>query len=39
MERYSVEPRKRKYVKGYVFLPLVRNICHKYETKNIGYYY
>ena len=34
MKRYSTEPRTRKYVKGYEFLLLARNISIKYR-KNL----
>ena len=27
---YSIEPRTRKYVNGYGFLSLARNLCSKY---------
>ena len=30
MIRYSIEPRTRKYVKGYIFLRFVRNLSNKY---------
>ena len=30
MTRYYLEPRTRKYVKGYTFLSVVRNLCNKY---------
>ena len=30
MTRYSVEPRTRKYVKGYGFLSFARNLSNKY---------
>ena len=30
MTRYSIEPRARKYVKGYGFLSFVRKISNKY---------
>ena len=30
MTRYYLEPRTRKYVKGYKFLSVVRNLCNKY---------
>ena len=30
MSRYSIEPRTRKYVKGYGFLSLTRNLSDKY---------
>ena len=29
--RYSVEPRERRYVKGYGFLPFARNFKEKYS--------
>ena len=29
--RYSVEPRERRYVKGYGFLPFARNFSDKYS--------
>ena len=28
--RYSIEPRKRRYVKGYGFMPFARNFSDKY---------
>ena len=28
--RYSIEPRERRYVKGYVFLSFARNFGNKY---------
>ena len=31
--RYSVEPRERRYVKGYGFLSFARNIGNKYGIK------
>ena len=31
--RYSIEPRFRKYVKGYVFLPFAKNFGNKYGKK------
>ena len=31
--RYSTEPRKRKYVEGYGFLPFARNFGDKYGKK------
>ena len=31
MERYSTEPRTRKYVKGYGFLSFVRNLSKKHK--------
>ena len=30
MARYSIETRKKKYVKGYGFLSFVINLCNKY---------
>ena len=33
MTRYSVEPRTRKDVKGYKFLPFARNLFNKYRKK------
>ena len=31
--RYSIEPRERRYVKGYGFLSFARNFCNKYGKK------
>ena len=31
--RYSIEPRKRKYVKGYGFLSLGRSLSNKYSKQ------
>ena len=31
--RYSIEPRERRYVKGYGFLSFARNIGNKYGKK------
>ena len=31
MERYSIEPITRKYVKGYGYLSFVRNLYNKYR--------
>ena len=33
--RYSVEPRERRYVKGYRFLSFARNFGNKYGKKVI----
>ena len=33
MTSYSIEPRKRKYVKGYGFLSFGRNLSNKYRKK------
>ena len=33
MERYSIEPRTRKYVKGCGFLSFARNIFNKYRKQ------
>ena len=33
MTRYSIEPRTRKYVKGYWFLSFLRNLSNKYGKK------
>ena len=33
MIRCSIEPRKRKYVKGYGFLPFATNLFDKYGEK------
>ena len=33
--RYSTEPRFRKYIKGYGFLPFARKFCDKYGKKLI----
>ena len=30
MTRYSIEPRTRKYIKGYGFLSFARNLFNKY---------
>ena len=30
---YSIEPRERRYVKGYVFLSFARNFGNKYTKK------
>ena len=30
MTRYSIEPRARRYIKGYGFLPFARNLFNKY---------
>ena len=30
---YSIEPRERRYVKGYGFLSFARNLCNKYGKK------
>ena len=29
--RYSIEPRERRYVKGYGFMPFARNLSDKYS--------
>ena len=31
--RYSIEPRERKYIKGYGFLSFARNFGNKYGKK------
>ena len=31
--RYSIEPRERRYVKGYGFMSFARNFCNKYGKK------
>ena len=31
--RYSIEPRERRYVKGYGFLSFARNLNNKYGQK------
>ena len=31
--RYSVEPRERRYIKGYGFLSFARNFSNKYGKK------
>ena len=31
--RYSIEPRERRYVKGYGFLPFAKNICESISNK------
>ena len=28
---YSIEPRERRYVKGYAFMSFARNFCDKYS--------
>ena len=33
MMRYSIEPRFRKYVKGYGFLSFAKNFGHKYGKR------
>ena len=33
MIRYSIEPRTKKYVKGYGLLLFARNLFHKYGKK------
>ena len=33
MTRYSTEPRTRKYVKRYGFLPFAKNLFNNYGTK------
>ena len=33
MARYSIEPKTRKYVKGYGFLSFARNLSSKYGKK------
>ena len=33
MTRYSIEPRTRKYVKGYGFLLFARNLSSKYRKQ------
>ena len=33
MTRYSIEPRTRKYVKGYGFLSFARNFFNKYRKQ------
>ena len=33
MARYSVEPRTRKYVKGYIFLSFAKNLSKKYKKQ------
>ena len=30
---YSIEPRERRYIKGYCFLSFARNFDHKYGKK------
>ena len=32
MTRYSIEPRRRKYVRGYGFLSFARNLSKKYKN-------
>ena len=36
MMRYSIEPRFRKYVKGYGFLSFAKNFGNKYGKKLMG---
>ena len=31
--RYSIEPRERRYIKGYVFLSFAKNFGNKYGKK------
>ena len=31
MKSYFIEPRTRKHIKGYGFLPFARNLSHKYR--------
>ena len=33
MTRFSIEPRTKKYIKGYGFLSCARNITKKYRKK------
>ena len=33
MTRHSIEPRTRKYIKGYKFLSFARNLSNKYEKQ------
>ena len=33
MTRHSIEPRTRKYIKGYRFLSFARNLSNKYEKQ------
>ena len=33
--RYSVEPRVRIYVKGYIFLSFAKNMGNKYSQKSL----
>ena len=33
MTHYSIEPRRRKYVKGYGFLSFARNFSSKYKKQ------
>ena len=33
--RYSIEPRKRRYVKGYGFMSFARNFSYKYSKSLI----
>ena len=33
MARYFMEPRSRKYIKGYGFLSFARNLSHRYRKK------
>ena len=37
MMRYSIEPRFRKYFKGYGFLPFAKKFGNKYDKKINGY--
>ena len=38
--RYSIEPKTRKFVKGYGFLSVSRNLCNKYRKRllDVGIY-
>ena len=36
MTYYSIEPRTRKYVKGYGFLSFARNLSNKYGKQLLG---
>ena len=33
MTHHSIEPRTRKYIKGYRFLTFARNLSNKYEKQ------
>ena len=39
MTHFYIEPRTRKYIKGYVFFPFARNLSDKYGKKIAGYCY
>ena len=35
--RYSIEPRERRYIKGYGFLSFAKTFSNKYDKKNNEY--